>query len=487
MTTALEFNNLVGGQWADSSTGSRLEVTNPADWREVVASVPAMAPADVQATIAAAEAAARSWRRAGRLERAGVLAACAGLLRQRADAIATDLVREMGKTIGEARVEVAKSADFFDFYASLARWPYGYLTADARPGTQTSVRREPIGVVVAITPWNDPLLTPARKLAPSLAAGNAVLLKPALETPVVALHLARALVDAGLPPGVLNTVTGETSVIAGPLLLDPRLAAVTFTGSTAVGRHLRRLLGDSNVRLQTEMGGKNPSVVLADADLDLAAATIVAAALGQAGERCTATSRVIAEQAVAAELTERLVGLAAACRLGPGLAEGTTMGPLVSSEHREAVLGHIAQAEHDGARVLAGGRAPQGDQFAYGHFVEPTIMTAVTPDMAIWRNEVFGPVFTVTEVADFEQAVAAANDSGYGLAAAVFTRDLERAHRFIDEVDAGQVSVNLPTSGWDVHHPFGGFGDSGSPFKEQGLEGLQFYTRVKTAAIRFGR
>jgi aldehyde dehydrogenase (NAD+) len=324
-------------------------------------------------------------------------------------------------------------------------------------------------------------------LAPALAAGNVVVLKPALETPVVALHLARALADVGLPRGVLNTVTGDTSVIAEPLLHDPRLAAVTFTGSTTVGGLLRNSLSGSNVRLQTEMGGKNPSVVLADADLDLAAATIAAAALGQAGERCTATSRVIVERPVAAELMERLIELAGACRLGPGLAEGTTMGPLVSRKHHEEVLGHIARAGRDGARVRTGGGVPQGDQFAHGYFVEPTIVTEVTQDMAIWRDEVFGPVLTITEVTGFEQAVAAANDTSYGLAAALFTRDLERAHRFVDEVDAGQVSVNLPTSGWDVHHPFGGFRNSGSPFKEQGIEGLQFYTRVKTAAIRFGR
>jgi len=486
VSTTVVRPNLIGGSWLEQGGDGRIEVTDPADRDVVIASVPALDPGEVASAYARALEGFARWRRTQALERAGVLAGAARLLRERSKEIAGDLVHEMGKTLGEATVETVKAADFLDYYASLARLPLGALLADARPGVEVAVRTEPVGVVLAITPWNDPLLTPARKLAPALFAGNAVILKPASETPLVALHLARALDDAGLPAGVLGTVTGRTSTISKALLGDRRLAAVTFTGSTAVGNGLRRALGDRNVRLQTEMGGKNASVVLGDADLELAAATVAAAAFGQGGQRCTATSRVIVEHTVAEELTRGLVEHARRTRLGPGLEPDTTMGPLVSVRHRDEVLGHIEHARGDGARVLTGGGTPADPELSCGCYVEPTVLVNVDTTMAIWREEVFGPVVAVHEVAGVEEAIAAANDSVYGLSAAVFTRSLSTAARFASEVEAGQVAINLPTSGWDVHQPFGGFRESGSAFKEQGLEGLRFYTRVKTIATRPG-
>jgi alpha-ketoglutaric semialdehyde dehydrogenase len=233
------------------------------------------------------------------------------------------------------------------------------------------------------------------------------------------------------------------------------------------------------------MGGKNASVVLADADLSLAVDTITAAAFGQSGQRCTATSRVIVERAVAAEVEQRLAAAAAALALGPGLDATTKVGPLASPGHRDDVLEQIRNARDDGAVVRAGGGAPSGEEYAYGCYVEPTVLGNVERSMRIWSDEVFGPVIAVHLVDSFEEAVDAVNDTNYGLSAAVFTRSLEAAHRFVDAVDVGQVAVNLPTSGWDVHQPFGGFRDSGSAFKEQGLEALRFYSRVKTSAMRF--
>lgn len=461
-----------------------LEVRDPADVREVVAEVPTMTAAQVAAAYASARAAFEGWRRANPLDRAAVLSRAAGLLRARAEEGAVTLVRENGKTLAEARVEVAKSADFLDYYASFARQPLGEILADARPGTQVTVRTEPVGVVLAITPWNDPLLTPARKLGPALISGNAVLLKPASQTPLIAAWLAGLLAAAGLPDGVLTVVTGRERDVSAALLGSAELNALTFTGSNWVGDHLRRTLAERNVRLQTETGGKNPSVVLADADLDLAADTIAGAAFGQAGQRCTATSRLIADSAIAPALLERLRARAQACVLGPGLAPATTLGPLSSPGHRDDVLGHIERARSQGATVLTGGGRPADEALAYGCYVTPTII-AVDPKHSLWTDEVFGPVISAVEAASFEDAVRLANDTQYGLSAAVFTRDLGHANAFIDLAEAGQVSVNLPTSGWDVHHPFGGFRDSGSPFKEQGAPGLRFYTRIKTAAVRF--
>lgn len=463
-----------------------VDVLDPADLQRVVGRVPALSAADVTALYDAAAAAAASWRATGILDRAAVLTAAAADLLRRRDEIVTDLVAENGKTRAEASVEVTKTADFLDYYASFARQPYGTLLADGRPGTQTSVRSEPVGIVCLITPWNDALLTPARKLAPALIAGNTVVLKPASETPLVAQHLARSLQAAGLPDGVLGLATGSVSAFEAELLDEPRLDALSFTGSTAVGRMLQRRLAGRNVRVQTEMGGKNASVVLADADLDLAAATIAAAAFGQAGQRCTATSRVIVDRSVASGLVERLTAAASALRLGPGSDAATTMGPLVSARHRDDVLGHIAAARAEGATVVVGGGPPEDPALGRGCFVLPTILTGVTPAMAIWRDEVFGPVVAVREVDGFAEAVTATNDSAYGLSAAVFTTSLQHAYRFADQARTGQVAVNLPTSGWDVHQPFGGFGDSGSPFKEQGADALRFYTRVKTVAIRYG-
>jgi aldehyde dehydrogenase (NAD+) len=461
-----------------------LEVRDPADVREVVGEVPTLTASEVASAYATARAAAAGWRRTNPLDRAAVLTRAAGLVRSRADEGAVTLVRENGKTLAEARVEVAKTADFLDYYASFARQPLGEILADPRPGTQATVRTEPVGVVLAITPWNDPLLTPARKLGPALISGNAVLLKPASQTPLIAGWLADLLAAAGLPDGVLTVVTGREQDVSAALLADPELDALTFTGSNWVGDHLRRTLADRNVRLQTETGGKNASVVLADADLVLAADTIAAAAFGQAGQRCTATSRVIVDASVAADLLEALRARAEAAVLGPGLSPITTLGPLSAPKHRDDVLGHIGKAIAEGASVLTGGGRPADEALAHGCYVQPTIIS-VNPEHSLWREEVFGPVIATVVADGFDDAMALCNDSQYGLSAAVFTRDIGQAHTFIDLAEAGQVSVNLPTSGWDVHHPFGGFRASGSPFKEQGAPGLRFYTRIKTAAVRF--
>ncbi len=461
-----------------------VQVRDPADQRSVVGEVPAMTAAEVAAAYGRARAGFRTWRAAGPLDRAAVLSRCAILVRENADDGAVTLVRENGKTLAEARTEVAKTADFFEYYASFARQPWGEILADARPGSQASARVEPVGVVLAITPWNDPLLTPARKLAPALIAGNAVLLKPASQTPGIAQWLARRLAAAGLPAGVLSVVTGYNREISPVLLGHEELDAVTFTGSTEVGTMLRGALASRNVRLQAEMGGKNASVVLADADLELAADTVAAATFAQAGQRCTATSRLIVESPAAPALLDLLRQRAGGYVLGPGLDPATTMGPLAMAAHRDEVLAHIDRARAEGAGIVAGGGKPAAEALKYGCYVEPTIVT-VGPGLSLWRDEVFGPVLAVTPADGFDEAVGLANDSGYGLSAALFTTSLRAAYEFTDRAEAGQVSVNLPTSGWDVHHPFGGFRDSGSPFKEQGSPGLRFYTRIKTTAVRF--
>ncbi|VCU71442.1 Aldehyde dehydrogenase, thermostable [Pigmentiphaga humi] len=481
----MELQYRIGAEWAPGEHGDWAEDTSPSDVREVLARYRLMSRSQVDRAMDAAIEAFPGWKAASPVARAAVLSKAAALLRQRRDEHARVVARENGKTLAEATVEVEKSADFLDFYAATARMPSGGLIADARPGTRGLAMTEPVGVIAMITPWNDPMLTPARKLGPALVSGCTVVLKPARETPLAADLLVRALVEAGLPAGVLNTVIADHATFDAAVIAHPRLAGVTFTGSTAVGLGLSRKLAGRTVRLQTEMGGKNATVVLADADLDLAASTLAAAAFGQAGQRCTATSRVIVEETVHDALLERLRAAAGALRLGASLDPGTQLGPVVSRRQQAEVLAHIDKARAHGGRIELGGGQPDGEAYAHGCFVQPTIVTGVTADMPLWREEVFGPVLAIRRVASFDEAVAAVNDSDYGLSAALFTSSLRHAQRFLDAADTGQVGINLPTSGWDVHQPFGGFKESGSPFKEQGVEGLRFYTRTKMAAIRF--
>ncbi|MHB1062975.1 MAG: aldehyde dehydrogenase family protein [Georgenia sp.] len=475
--------NLVDGKIVGQTGDANIDVTNPADLREVVGRVPAMSAGDVHGVYAAAVAGARTWRETGVLARGEVLRAAAARLRAESEVLAALIVREMGKTLAEARVEVTKSADFFDYYAGLARLPYGELLADGRPSTYARVMHEPLGVVLLITPWNDPLLTPARKMGPALLAGNAVVIKPASATPLIVLELARIFNEVGLPAGVLGTVTGHVRDISEALLGHGAIRAVSFTGSTAVGLDLQKQLAGRQIRVQTEMGGKNAIAVLADADIAVAAKEISAGAFAQAGQRCTATSRLVVVREVADQLVEAIREQVRALKVGAGDTEGVNLGPVVSASARDDIFDHIRRAIGESAELLEGGaEAPEGSP-EHGAFVSPTLLK-VTRDQAIWREEVFGPVLGVLEVEDEAQAIEAVNDSTYGLSAGVFTNDLGAAERFIAQVNTGQVSVNHPTSGWDVHHPFGGFGYSGSPFKEQGLDALQFYTRTKTVAVR---
>ena len=480
MTVRVE-SNLIGGAFVADTRGGTIPVTDPATGA-TIGEVPAMTAEDLEPVLAAAVAGAATWRSTGAIARGRVLFRLAELIRAEAAELAALIVAENGKTLAEATGEVGKAAEFFEYYAGFGRSASGELLPDARPGTFALQLREPVGPVLLVTPWNDPLLTPSRKLAPALIAGDSVVVKPATETPLILLRLAALAHRAGLPGGVLGTVTGRGSVIGDALTGDPRLRAVSFTGSTSVGLALQRRLAGTGTRVQTEMGGKNAAVVLADADLDLAVPVVVAGAFGQAGQRCTATSRLIVERSVAGEVRRRVAAAVEALVVAPGTEPGAEMGPVVSRAAQRDIRDRVTAGLAEGSRVIAAGTLPPGlaDDAA---FVEPLFLE-IERGGSLWRDEVFGPVLGLTEVDGLEEAIEAANDSAYGLSASVFTSSLDAAHRFVEGVDAGQVSVNQPTSGWDVHQPFGGFKDSGSPFKEQGAEALRFYTRVKTAAVR---
>ena len=475
---------LVAGAWNGGAAGEWYEIRNPADAREVVAEVPAMGADDAKEAIDAAATAQRAWRAASPVERGEVLRRAAVLVRERLEEIARDVTLEMGKLAHEARGEVAKAADFLDYYAIFGRLAFGDVLPDVRPGAEARAIREPRGVVVAITPWNDPVITPARKLCPALVAGNAVVMKAAPESPLSAMHLARAFDDAGLPKGVLSVLTGPDADLPRALAATEGFHALTFTGSTAVGLELHRALAGRNIPLQTEMGGKNAAVVLADANPEIVTEALAAGAFVQAGQRCTATSRVLVAESRYDEVVERLVERASSLKLGPGLDKDVEMGPLVAERRLVSSLEILERTRATGARVAAGGDRAPGGRLEHGWFLSPTIVADVAPDAEVWREELFAPVVAVTPVASVDAAIQAVNDSRYGLSASIFTRDLEAAHRFAAEVDVGNVAVNLPTAGWDVQHPFGGFKDSGSPFKEQGTAAFDFYCRTKTIAMR---
>jgi aldehyde dehydrogenase (NAD+) len=480
------YENLIGGDWVGPAGGRRFQRTNPANTSEIVGIFPALDDRNVARVIDAARVGLDKWRATKLLDRGRMLLRTAAIIRERLDLISTDLTREMGKTLAESRAEVAAAASFFEYYGGLARSPEGDVLADRREDAVAWTSREPIGVVVLITPWNDPVATPARKLGPALLCGNSVVLKPASYTPISSLHLARAFHEAGLPAGVVNTATGSGSTVGSALVRFPGVAAVSFTGSNAVGADLQAHAVRSPIRIQTELGGKNAVLVLSDADLELAVESIGGSAWGQAGQRCTSTSRVIVESPVYDEVVDRLVARAEALLVGSGLDSKSEMGPMVSQEQLESVLSGVEKSCAQGARLLSGGRQLFDGDHEQGHFMAPTILCDTDPDNIAWNEELFGPVLAVKSASSIQDGVDLVNQSRYGLSAAIFTSDLRAAHRFARDAEVGQVAINLPTAGWDVHVPFGGFKESGSAIKEQGREGLQFYSKTKSVVMYGG-
>jgi aldehyde dehydrogenase (NAD+) len=347
-------------------------------------------------------------------------------------------------------------------------------------------RREPLGVVGLITPWNFPIAIPAWKLAPALVCGNTVVLKPASQAPALALELASILAEAGLPPGVLNVVTGDGRPFASELASRREVQAVSFTGSTAVGKSIYQSLAPRMVRAQMEMGGKNPTLVLADADLDLAASLVARAGFGLTGQACTATSRVIVERPVVAAFTEKLVALAKGWKVGPGLSAGGQMGPAVSEAELKGNLEWIQIAQAEGAELTWGGaRLTEGD-LEHGWFMQPAVLSGVTPSMRIAREEVFGPVVAVLAVDSFDEAVSVANSVDVGLSASLVTRDFRKAMLYSERIEAGVVKVNQISTGLALQAPFGGMKSSSTDsFREQGVAALDFYTRSKTVYLDY--
>jgi aldehyde dehydrogenase (NAD+) len=430
------------------------------------------------AAVAAADAAFAGWRNTPAPARGDILRKAADLLEARAADVGRDLTREEGKTLAEGIGETRRAVQILRYYAGQTLEPDGETFPSHSPMTFLYSRREPVGVVAAVTPWNFPIAIPAWKIAPALAYGNSVVWKPAELVPLTAVNFLQALVDAGLPPGVLNLVLGKGSEVGDVIVTHPAVQVITFTGSNVVGRALQQKAIELGKKVQLELGGKNPAVVLEDANLDVAVEHVARGAFLSAGQKCTATSRVIVQAPVLREFQDRLAAVAESWKLGDPLAADTRVGPLVSQDQLNTVSEYIEIGFREGGRVLAGGG--RATDLGEGYYVKPTVLTDLAPDSRVVREEIFGPVVAVLPASSYEEAVQLANDTRYGLSASVFTNNLSRALRFADDIHAGVVKVNQESAGIEFQVPFGGMQDSSSGSREQGKAAREFFSQWKT-------
>jgi acyl-CoA reductase-like NAD-dependent aldehyde dehydrogenase len=479
------FKNLIGGQWVQSASGKTFSSVNPADTSDVLGYFQQSTLQETQQAIEAARRAQPSWAQAAPSKRAEILERTARLIEERTSELAEILTREEGKTLRESTAEVKRAAANFRFYAGQAYLLAGETLPADEPSTFLYTLRLPIGVVSVITPWNFPLAIPARKIAPALAAGNTVVFKPASLTPLMGIKLGEILLAAGLPTGVINVVTGPASVVGEEMVTNDSIDAVTFTGSYNVGDHIQHQ-ARTTCRTQLEMGGKNPIIILEDANLDQAVSCTIQGAFGLSGQACTGTSRAIVLSGIVEQFTSKLVAAAKKLMIGNGLNKSVQMGPVADEQQEKSILSYIGIGKEDGAELLCGGHKLSGNGFDQGYFVEPTIFTAVNPDMRIAQEEIFGPVLSVIEARDFDEAIEIANDVEFGLSASICTQNLSQAERFIRTIEAGMIKVNQPTTGVALNAPFGGIKKSSSEtYREQGQIAMDFFTRIKTVSLRY--
>ncbi|HYH11552.1 MAG TPA: aldehyde dehydrogenase family protein [Thermomicrobiales bacterium] len=472
-----EFGIYVNGEWRASSTGKTLENRNPARPDDLIGHFASASADDTRQAIEAAQEARYGWARTSPIERANILYRASEILASRAEEVGRELTREEGKTVAEGIGETKRAVAILRYYAGELQQPDGEHYPSANPNTLLFTMREPIGVVGIITPWNFPIAIPAWKIAPAIAFGNTVVFKPASLTPLCAVRLVEALDEAGLPKGVVNLVTGGGSDVGDVIVNDERVEAISFTGSNAVGNQIKKDATERGAKVQLEMGGKNPAIVMADADLDHAVTEVIKGAMMSTGQKCTATSRAIVDRKLLGDVTERIMQRASAMKVGDPSQDGVNMGPLIDAKAAERVLGDIEKAKN-GASLAQGGGRPS--DLPDGHFVEPTVFTDVDPNSYLGQEELFGPVLGVIPVDGLDEAVAVANQVRYGLSASIFTRDIGKALSFIREVQAGIVHVNSETAGAEPQVPFGGYKGSSSYSREQGKAAREFFTQVKT-------
>jgi aldehyde dehydrogenase (NAD+) len=474
----------IDGEWVESTSGETFESRNPADTRDLVARFQAGNAADVARAVKAAEDAQRRWRRTPAPKRGEIMYRFAELMAANKERLARAMTREMGKVLAEARGDVQEGIDIAFLMAGEGRRTFGDTVPSELPDKWAMSVREPIGVVGVITPWNFPMAIPCWKMMPALITGNAVVFKPASDTPHCAALLVELMAEAGVPAGVVNLVTGSGADVGDALVESPDVQVISFTGHTSTGRRIAERAARRLKRVSLELGGKNAIVVLADADLDLATDGIIWSAFGTTGQRCTAASRVIVDREVVGPLLERLAARASRLRLGDGQDAATDIGPLINAAAREKVAGYMEIGRREGELVF-GGEVPTDDHLRHGHFFAPTLFTGVGPMDRIAQEEIFGPVLSVIPVNGYQEAVTALNQTRYGLSGAIFTRDVNTAFRAMRDFETGIVYVNAGTIGAETHLPFGGMKETGNGHREAGHAALDTYTEWKSIYVDF--
>lgn len=473
----IQANNIIGGQEVEASQS--LEVFSPSRPDEVVGRIPYSRPQDIGAAVAAAEAAQRPWRNMGLMKRGQLLFSAGAIVEAHVDELAELASREMGKPIGETKGEAQRAAAILRYFGGEGAHAVGEVIPAANPSTLQYTTREPLGVVGIITPWNFPLAIPMWKVAPALLYGNTVVLKPAELSSLTAYRLF-ALIQDVFAPGVLNVVIGSGGEIGPALVEHPAVRGISFTGSTRVGRDIAHQATERGIKYQLEMGGKNPVIVAEDADLNRAVELTVSGAMRSAGQKCTATSRVIVLESIQKVFCDALTQRVQQLVVGDPLAANTYVGPVVSAAQQQQVLRFIENARQAGYPVAAG-----GDRLdRAGHFVRPTIFDAVDPNSELAQEEIFGPVIAIMPASSLDAAIEIANGVRYGLSASVFTQSLKTAWRVVNDLEVGMVRVNEETAGVEYQAPFGGVKESSSHSREQGRAAIEFYTETKTVAIR---
>jgi acyl-CoA reductase-like NAD-dependent aldehyde dehydrogenase len=479
------YQNFIGGEWVDSATKKHVPNINPANTDDVLGEAPLSTREEAVGAAEEAAQAFQSWRKVPAPKRGAIVNRAAQIMTERKEEIARALAREEGKLLSEARGELQRTINIMEFCGSHGRRLNGETIPLELADNFGYTIKQPLGVAALITPWNFPVAIPAWKIAPALVAGNTIVFKPATLTPESAALTVGCFVDAGLPAGVLNMIYGGGGEVGTALIDHPAVKCVSFTGSTEIGLSVYERAARRGIRAQCEMGGKNPVIVLEDADIDLAVAGVAAGAFGSTGQRCTATSRVILMHPVADAFLEKLVNTACKMRLGNPLEADVDIGPSVDESQMQKVLEYIEIGKAEGAELLCGGARAAEGALSKGFFVQPTVFDRVRPDMRIAREEIFGPVLSVIRVESFEEAMAAANASDFGLTSSIYTRDAVRMFRYIEEIETGMTHVNSPTLGGEAQLPFGGMKSTGVGPREQGNEVFDFYTETKVVYIDY--
>jgi acyl-CoA reductase-like NAD-dependent aldehyde dehydrogenase len=479
-----QFKNYINGAWVDARSGATYERHNPATG-ELIGTYAQSGPEDVDAAVQAAKAAFDRWRKTPAPKRGEILFRVGQLLVERKEQLAREMTEEMGKVLAEARGDVQEAIDMTFYMAGEGRRLWGQTTPSELPHKWNMTVRKPLGVVGLITPWNFPIAIPSWKIMPALICGNTVVFKPASYTARSAVRLVELFEEAGLPPGVLNLVLGSGETVGNAIVNHPDVALISFTGSNEIGQQVAVACAQQGKRVSLEMGGKNAIIVMDDADLKLALDGIVWSAFGTSGQRCTAASRIIVHEGVFRELADQLEVRVSALRLGNGLDPQTDVGPVVSASQLERVHRYVEIGQQEGAQILCGGAIARDGELARGYFHQPTVFINVRPDMRIAQEEIFGPVTALITVRSLEEAIQVCNGVRYGLSASIYTRDITKAFRAIEDVYTGVFYVNAGTIGAEIHLPFGGTKGTGNGHREAGQAALDVFSEWQAVYIDY--